>query len=236
MELGTSVYRPNAAVYDSPDGVEVRGRYDQVFAKILTRDALEFVAELQREFRGHVRYAMECWREAKRRYNSGGVPGFDPSTKFIRDGEWFCASVPPAVTDRRADFEDALSPSWENLMKGQVNLKDAVDGSITFHDKSRNRVYKLTDQPLDVSSDFGLYFFHNYAKFRETQGSGSGPFSYLPKMEHSSGVGRVVVEEKMERIEKEVGRDKFKRGMYKEASKMFTKQCTAEELDDFLTI
>ena len=104
MELETSVYRPNVAVYDSPDGVEVRGRYDQVFAKILTRDALGFVAELQREFRGHVRYAMECRREAKRRYNSGAVPGFDPSTKFIRDGEWVCASVPPSVADRRVEI------------------------------------------------------------------------------------------------------------------------------------
>ncbi|CAG7891178.1 unnamed protein product [Brassica rapa] len=233
MELETSVYRPNVAVYDSPDGVEVRGRYDQVFAKILTRDALGFVAELQREFRGHVRYAMECRREAKRRYNSGAVPGFDPSTKFIRDGEWVCASVPPAVADRRveitgpverkmiinalnsgakvfmADFEDALSPSWENLMRGQVNLKDAVDGSITFNDKARNKVYKLNDQVAKLFVrprgwhlpeahilidgepatgclvDFGLYFFHNYAKFRQTQGSGFGPFFYLPKMEHS---------------------------------------------------
>ncbi|EOA19524.1 hypothetical protein CARUB_v10002436mg [Capsella rubella] len=233
MELETSVYRPNVAVYDAPDGVEVRGRYDQIFAKILTREALGFVAQLQREFRGHVRYAMECRREARRRYNSGGVPGFDPSTKFIRDGDWVCAPVPLAVADRRveitgpverkmiinalnsgakvfmADFEDALSPSWENLMRGHVNLKDAVDGSITFHDKSRKRVYKLNDQTAKLFVrprgwhlpeahilidgepatgclvDFGLYFFHNYAKFRQTQGSGFGPFFYLPKMEHS---------------------------------------------------
>lgn len=104
MELETSVYRPNISVYDSPEGVEVRGRYDQVFAKILTREALGFVAELQREFRGHVKYARECRGEARRRYNSGGVPGFDPSTKFIRDGEWVCASVPPAVADRRVEI------------------------------------------------------------------------------------------------------------------------------------
>ncbi|OMO71750.1 Malate synthase [Corchorus olitorius] len=156
--------------YDVPEGVDIRGRFDEEFAKILTKDALQFVADLQREFRNHIKYAMECRKEAKMRYNQGALPGFDPATRYIREGQWTCASVPPAVADRRveitgpverkmiinalnsgakvfmADFEDALSPSWENLMRGQINLKDAVDGSITFHDKARNRVYKLNDQ------------------------------------------------------------------------------------------
>lgn len=90
--------------YDVPDGVEIRGRYDNQFAQILTRDALEFVAGLQREFRDQVRYAMECRREAKKRYNSGGSPGFDPATKFVREGNWKCASVPPAVADRSVEI------------------------------------------------------------------------------------------------------------------------------------
>ncbi|XLR07666.1 hypothetical protein S83_035604, partial [Arachis hypogaea] len=108
-----------------------------------------------------------------------------------------------------ADFEDALSPSWENLMRGQVNLKDAVAGTITFNDKARNKVYKLNDQTAKLFVrprgwhlpeahifidgepatgclvDFGLYFYHNHAPFRQTQGAGFGPFFYLPKMEHS---------------------------------------------------
>ncbi|KAE8123955.1 hypothetical protein FH972_018868 [Carpinus fangiana] len=219
--------------YDVPEGVDIRGRYDEEFAKILTVDALQFVVDLQREFRNHVKYAMECRREAKRRYNEGAVPGFDPATRCVREGEWTCAPVPPSVADRRveitgpverkmiinalnsgakvfmADFEDALSPSWENLMRGQVNLKDAVDGTISFHDKARNRVYKLNDQTAKLFVrprgwhlpeahilidgepatgclvDFGLYFYHNYAAFRRTQGAGFGPFFYLPKMEHS---------------------------------------------------
>ncbi|KAK3406567.1 hypothetical protein EUGRSUZ_K02748 [Eucalyptus grandis] len=240
MDLGSFTYQAPAtnkanpaSGYDVPEGVDIRGRYDAQFARILTRDALQFVADLQREFRGHIKYAMECRRNAKQRYNAGALPGFDPATRYVREGEWTCSLVPPAVADRRveitgpverkmiinalnsgakvfmADFEDALSPSWENLMRGQVNLKDAVDGTITFHDKARNRVYKLNDQIAKLFVrprgwhlpeshilidgepatgclfDFGLYFFHNYASFRKMQGEGFGPFFYLPKMEHS---------------------------------------------------
>lgn len=90
--------------YDVPEGVDIRGRYDEEFAKILTKDALIFVAALQREFRNHVKYAMECRKEAKMRYNSGGLPGFDPATKNVRDGDWMCAEVPPAVADRRVEI------------------------------------------------------------------------------------------------------------------------------------
>ncbi|CAI9283777.1 unnamed protein product [Lactuca saligna] len=240
--------------YDVPEGVDVRGRYEEEFAKILTKDALIFVAALQREFRNHVKYAMECRKEAKMRYNSGGLPGFDPATKNVRDGDWMCAEVPPAVADRRveitgpverkmiinalnsgakvfmADFEDALSPTWENLMKGQVNLKDAVNGTISFQDKARNRVYKLNDQiaklfvrprgwhlpeshifidgepAIGCLVDFGLYFHHNHAAFRKTQGEGYGPFFYLPKMENSREAR--IWNNVFERAEKMVGIEK----------------------------
>ncbi|KAL3624436.1 hypothetical protein CASFOL_031104 [Castilleja foliolosa] len=233
LETNPSNERKTSVGYDVPLGVDIRGRYDGEFAKILTKDALLFVASLQREFRNHVKYAMECRKEAKMRYNNGALPGFDPATKYIRDGDWICQSPPPAVADRRveitgpverkmiinalnsgakvfmADFEDALSPTWENLMHGQVNLKDAVNGSISFHDKARNRVYKLNESTAKLFVrprgwhlpeahifidgepataclvDFGLYFFHNWSAFRRTQGQGFGPFFYLPKMEHS---------------------------------------------------
>ncbi|PIN03898.1 Malate synthase [Handroanthus impetiginosus] len=225
--------RKTVVGYDVPEGVDIRGRYDAEFARILTKDALKFVACLQREFRNHIKYAMECRKEAKMRYNNGGLPGFDPATKYVREWDWVCAPPPPAVADRRveitgpverkmiinalnsgakvfmADFEDALSPSWENLMRGQVNLRDALNGTISFHDKARNRVYKLNDNTANLFVrprgwhlpeahifidgepatgclvDFGLYFFHNWSTFRRTQGEGFGPFFYLPKMEHS---------------------------------------------------
>ena len=90
--------------YDVPEGVDIRGRYDEEFAKILTKDALQFVVDLQREFRNHTNYAMECRKEAKRRYNEGALPGFDPATRYIREGVWTCAPVPPAVADRRVEI------------------------------------------------------------------------------------------------------------------------------------
>ncbi|QHO05925.1 hypothetical protein HN51_064886 [Arachis hypogaea] len=109
MDTGTYGY-PKQGVkkidpsYDVPEGVDIRGRYDEEFAKILTKDALKFVAELQREFRSHIRYALECRKEAKRRYNEGALPGFDPATRYIREGEWVCAPVPPAVADRKVEI------------------------------------------------------------------------------------------------------------------------------------
>lgn len=93
-----------SAHYDVPEGVEIRGRYSEEFEKILNRDALQFVADLQREFRNRIKYAMECRREAKRRYNEGALPGFDAATRYIREGEWTCALVPPPVADRRVEI------------------------------------------------------------------------------------------------------------------------------------
>ena len=107
--IGTYGY-PTPAVkkiesyYDVPEGVDIRGRYNAEFAKILTKDALKFVAELQREFRNHIKYALECRREAKKKYNEGALPEFDPATRYIREQEWVCAPVPPAVADRKVEI------------------------------------------------------------------------------------------------------------------------------------
>ncbi|PKA62073.1 Malate synthase, glyoxysomal [Apostasia shenzhenica] len=219
--------------YDSPEGVDVRGRYDGEFAEILTREALLFVAGLQREFREQIRHAMERRREAQRRYDAGGLPGFDPATRFIRESDWVCAPIPPAIANRMveitgpvdrkmvinalnsgakvfmADFEDALSPSWENLMRGQVNLRDAINGTISFDDGERKKIYRLNEKTAKLFVrprgwhlpeahvlvdgepatgclvDFGLFFFHNHAAYRAAHGEGHGPFFYLPKIEHS---------------------------------------------------
>lgn len=90
--------------YDAPEGVEIRGRYDEEFATILSKDALQFVANLQREFKNEIKHAMECRKEAQKRYNNGELPGFDPTTKLVREGDWVCALVPPAVADRRVEI------------------------------------------------------------------------------------------------------------------------------------
>ncbi|BAS89802.1 malate synthase [Oryza sativa Japonica Group] len=251
--MATNAAAPPCPCYDTPEGVDILGRYDPEFAAILTRDSLAFVAGLQREFRGAVRYAMERRREAQRRYDAGELPRFDPATRPVREaGGWACAPVPPAIADRTveitgpaeprkmvinalnsgakvfmADFEDALSPTWENLMRGQVNLRDAVAGTITYRDAARGREYRLGDRPatlfvrprgwhlpeahvlvdgepaIGCLVDFGLYFFHSHAAFRSGQGADFGPFFYLPKMEHSREAR--IWKGVFERAEKEAG-------------------------------
>lgn len=109
LGLGTDGYtapmaRKTVVGYEAPDGVDIRGRYDEELAKILTKDALQFVADLQREFWSQIKYAMECRREAKRRYNEGALPSFDPATRYVREGDWVCAPVPPAVADRKVEI------------------------------------------------------------------------------------------------------------------------------------
>ncbi|KAK7331490.1 hypothetical protein VNO77_25716 [Canavalia gladiata] len=81
---------------------------------------------------------------------------FDPATRYIRDGKWVCAPVPPAVTDRKVEI---TGPEAHILIDGEPATGCLVD--------------------------FGLYFHHNCSKFQRTQGAGYGPFFYLPKMEHS---------------------------------------------------
>ena len=108
--MAASTTAAPAPCYDAPEGVDVRGRYDREFAGILTRDALAFVAGLQREFRGAVRYAMEQRREAQRRYDAGELPRFDPATRLVRDGDWTCTPVPPAVADRTMEITGPAEP------------------------------------------------------------------------------------------------------------------------------
>lgn len=215
-----------------PAGVRIRGPMRPEFEKIFTRDALEFVAELERKFRPRVKYILKCREEQQARYDAGELPSFDPATKAIREGEWTCSSPPAAIADRRveitgpverkmiinalncgakmfmADFEDSLAPTWDNIISGQINLRDAVNRTITYEDKARNKTYKLNSKTaallvrprgwhlqeshIEIDGepatgaliDFGFYFFHNHASYRAKHG-GYGPFFYLPKMQHS---------------------------------------------------
>ncbi|MCO5547647.1 hypothetical protein L7F22_001098 [Adiantum nelumboides] len=215
-----------------PDGVRVRGRLTAGYEQILTREALEFVAVLERSFRSRVKWMLECRKEQQAKYDAGDVPGFDPATRAIREGDWICNGVPPVVADRRveitgpverkmvinalnsgakvfmADFEDSLAPHWDNVMRGHINLRDAVNKTIEWEDKARNKSYKLNkstavlfvrprgwhlkEAHIEIDgepatgclTDFGFYFFHNHAAFRAAY-DGAGPFFYLPKMQHS---------------------------------------------------
>lgn len=222
--------RPKAV--RAPAGVRVRGRLEPGYEQILTREALEFVADLERTFRPRVKHVLECRKEQQARYDDGELPGFDPATKAIREGKWVCGKTPAVIADRRveitgpverkmminalncgakifmADFEDSLAPHWQNIMRGHLNLRDAVNRTITYEDRARNRSYKLNSSTavlfvrprgwhlpeghIEIDGepatgclvDFGLYFFHNQATFRANH-NGYGPFFYLPKMQHS---------------------------------------------------
>ena len=210
-----------------PKGVEIKADVPPAFAEILTPEALAFVAKLQREFDARRQEALRARHERQLRFDAGEMPDFLPATKQVRDGDWTCAPIPKDLQDRRveitgptdrkmvinalnsgakmfmADFEDANSPTWRNMVEGQVNLRDAIRRSIAFRNPE-GKEYKLNKETavllvrprgwhlderhvlVDGASvagglfDFGLYFFHNA---RELLERGTGPYFYLPKME-----------------------------------------------------
>ena len=205
------------------DGVEILAPVDEAGASILSDAAVAFVADLVREFRGEVKARLDA------RVSRRGQPlDFLAETKAVRDGDWTVAPLPDDLLDRRveitgpvdrkmiinalnsgascfmADLEDSNSPTWTNCLEGQVNLRDAVAGTIELHDPRRGKHYSLNDEtavllvrprgwhllekhflvdgeavPAGIF-DFGFYFFHNAKALLER---GSGPYFYLPKLE-----------------------------------------------------
>ncbi|MFL6527992.1 MAG: malate synthase A [Chthoniobacterales bacterium] len=210
-----------------PEGVVIRAEIAKGFDEILTPGALAFIAKLQREFNGRRKECLQRRQERQARLDAGESLDFLSDTKKIRDGDWKCASIPADLRDRRveitgptdrkmvinalnsgakmfmADFEDANSPTWHNMIEGQINLRDAIRRSINFK-SPEGKAYELRDQIATLLVrprgwhliekhmlvdgepvagglfDFGLYFFHNA---RELLERGTGPYFYLPKME-----------------------------------------------------
>jgi malate synthase len=208
--------------------IELQGPEERDFDRILTPDALEFVAALQREFGSRRRELLAARVQRRKRLAAGEATlDFLTDTASVREGDWQVAPAPAALaqrwveitgpTDRKmvinalnsgadgfmADCEDATSPTWHNIVIGQLNLRDAVDGSISY-DGSDGRHYELVDDPatllvrprgwhlperhLLVDSepisgslfDFGMYFFHSGPRLLAR---GLAPFFYLPKLE-----------------------------------------------------
>lgn len=210
------------------EGVQITGKmtpdYEQ---QVLTADALRFVADLQRKFSPSRLSLLKRRQEVQAALDAGEMPDFPKETRAVRSGDWKVAPAPADLQDRRceitgpvdrrmminafnsgakvfmADFEDALSPTWTNMMDGHINLKDAVRGTLelvtpegkhyTLNDKIatllvRPRGWHLPESRVLVDGepvsgalfDFGLFFFHNA---KETLANGSGPYFYLPKIE-----------------------------------------------------
>ncbi len=209
-------------------GVEFLAPITDSYAEILTPEAVAFVVDLQRTFNQRRKDLLKARHERQKRIDAGEKPNFLAETKSVRDAEWGVAPPPADILDRRveitgpverkmiinalnsgakvfmADFEDSNTPTWSNLIEGQINLRDAIRRTITFADPSSGKQYKLNDktavlfirargwhleerhvrvdgEPMSGSIfDFGLYFFHNA---KELLARGSGPYFYLPKME-----------------------------------------------------
>jgi malate synthase len=208
-------------------GVEVTGGAVPGSERILTDEALAFVADLQRRF-GPLRIEHLLRRHERAGAIRAGLrPGFLAETADVRDGTWSVAEAPADLDDRRveitgpaepkmminalnsgarvfmADLEDALSPTWANVVGGQAALADAVRGELTF-DSPDGKAYRLGDRvatllvrprgwhlveshvlvdghPVSASLfDAGLYLFHNAA---ERLRRGTGPYFYLAKLE-----------------------------------------------------
>src|SRR6266852_3522814 len=207
--------------------VEVRGPASPGWETVLSKEALSFAARLHRQFNS-TRVALLGRRaERQQEWDASKPPSFLSETKAVRAGDWRVAPTPADLQNRKveitgpverkmminafnsganvfmADFEDSLSPTWENVVQGQQNLIDAVRKTIAF-DSPEGKSYRLNpqiavllvrprgwhlidkhilvdEQPISASLlDFGLYFFHNA---RELQHRKTGPYFYLPKME-----------------------------------------------------
>jgi malate synthase len=220
--------KPRAAA-PRVSGVAIKASLGPRYGEVLTPPALRFLAELHREFEGGRERILAARAEQQQRYDAGELPDFRPGTKVIRDDEaWRVAPIPEDLQDRRveitgpvdrkmiinalnsganvymADFEDANSPTWQNNIEGQINLKDRWAGKIAFTDRDTRKRYQLSEKPAvlivrprgwhltenhltidgePISAslfDFGLYFFHNA---RTQIAAGTGPYFYLPKLE-----------------------------------------------------
>lgn len=210
-----------------PQGVEISGPVSAEFAEILNPEALAFVAKLAREFSGRREALLQKRVERQAEINAGKMPDFLAETAEIRKADWKVAPIPADLQDRRveitgpvdrkmiinalnsgakvfmADFEDANSPTWENNIQGHINLRDAINRTITFSNPDgkkyalndtvatllvRPRGWHLLEKHVTVDGkqmpgglfDFGLYFFHNAKRLLV---KGSGPYFYLPKLE-----------------------------------------------------
>ncbi len=155
-------------------GCEISGPITGRAEEVLTAEALEFVAELQRRFNPTRKQLLQRRAERQERIAAGEKPDFLPETRSVREEpSWRVAPVPPDLQDRRveitgpterkmvinalnsgarvfmADFEDANAPTWQNLVEGHVNLIDANDRTISF-DNPDGRVYRLNAHPATL--------------------------------------------------------------------------------------
>ena len=196
--------------------------------EVLTEDALRFVGLLCAKYENRRQALLEARTLRATEFDGGAVPTFVKNHPASKDSTWRCAPIPSDIQDRRveitgpvdrkmvinglnsgatvymADFEDSTSPTWTNLMEGQLNLRDAINGTISYQNPGNGKVYSLNQQTSilmvrprgwhlneshvivngKVASgsifDFALYLYHNHAALKA---KGTGPYYYVPKIE-----------------------------------------------------
>ncbi len=210
-------------------GIEITGEMAPGFEEILSAEAVHFVAGLERRYGAERKRLIAARAEFQARLDAGENPRFLPETEDVRNGNWKVARVPADLQDRRveitgpvdrkmvinalnsgarmfmADFEDSAAPTWDLMINGQINLRDAARREIAFTDPNSGKDYALGENvatlivrprgwhleeahilvdgaPASASLvDFGLFFFHNA---KQQLARGTGPYFYLPKMEN----------------------------------------------------
>ena len=211
-----------------PTSVAIAAKNKPGYSRILTAEAVGFIAALHRAFDGERQRLLARREQRQKAFDQGELPNFLAETAAIRAGTWKVAPIPTDLQDRRVeitgptdrkmvinalnsgakvfmtDFEDSNSPTWDNMLQGQINLMDRWTSAMEFTDPTSGKRYALGQKPavllvrprgwhLDEAHmkvdgkpisgglfDFGLYFFHNA---KTALAKGSGPYFYLPKME-----------------------------------------------------
>ncbi|EJR0962573.1 malate synthase A [Vibrio parahaemolyticus] len=208
--------------------LEVTGALAPEHQAIFPVEAQTFLSLLCEKFAGRVEELLEAREEKQALIDAGELPDFLPDTQDIREGSWKILGIPQDLQDRRveitgptdrkmvinalnanvkvfmADFEDSMSPAWDKVLDGQVNLRDAVNGNISYTNPSNGKHYQLVDDPAVLICrvrglhlkekhvmwhgqiipgalfDFALYFYNNHKALLQ---KGSGPYFYLPKLQ-----------------------------------------------------
>lgn len=210
------------------NGLTIAGTWKPEYDDVFTPEACDLLVDLVREFRPRLQTLLADRESRQAAFDSGTLPDFLPETQSIRDGDWKIRGIPADLQDRRveitgpvdrkmiinalnanvkvfmADFEDAQSPTWEGVVEGQINLRDANLGTIEYTNPANGKHYALNDSPAMLIArvrglhlpekhllvddeiipgclmDFALYFHHNY---QTRQQKGSGVYFYVPKLQ-----------------------------------------------------
>ncbi|MCF7483920.1 malate synthase A [Vibrio sp. J1-1] len=208
--------------------LEVTGALAPEHQAIFPSEAQTFLSLLCEKYAGRVEQLLQAREEKQARIDAGELPDFLPETQDIREGSWKILGIPQDLQDRRveitgptdrkmvinalnanvkvfmADFEDSMSPAWTKVLDGQVNLRDAVNGTISYTNPGNGKHYQLADDPAVLICrvrglhlkekhvtwhgqiipgalfDFALYFYNNYKTLLQ---KGSGPYFYIPKLQ-----------------------------------------------------